>query len=178
MTFLTVAAATAQDSEFVQLENGRLLAPGPIDEEIEVVDADTIWIGIHQIRLHGIDAVEPKQECEVEGRPKTWCHTAGSNFLRSLTGREGFRCEIHVRDGENKPWIMYGRYVATCYVGDYEVNRALVESGWAFADENYGAPYADAQTAASRARLGVHAAAELKHPKEWRRDQREDSCTC
>ena len=23
--------------------------------EIEIVDGDTVWIGIHQIRLHGID---------------------------------------------------------------------------------------------------------------------------
>ncbi|MEZ6012167.1 MAG: hypothetical protein R3C08_09905 [Hyphomonas sp.] len=55
------AETAAQSNDLVELSNGRLLAPAPIDEEIEVVDGDTIWVGVFQIRLFGIDAIEATQ---------------------------------------------------------------------------------------------------------------------
>ena len=65
VSLLLLAAPTAetaaQSNDLVELSNGRLLAPAPIDEEIEVVDGDTIWVGVFQIRLFGIDAIEATQ---------------------------------------------------------------------------------------------------------------------
>ena len=135
-------------------------------------------MGIHQIRLHGIDAVEPKQPCDKEGQSKSYCHLSASEFLRSFTLQDNFRCEIHVRDGERKPWIRYGRYVATCYVGDDDVNEQLVAQGWAYADRYHGEVYKAAEASAIENGLGIHGTTDPQKPWEWRKSQREDSCSC
>lgn len=172
-----ILSKTAFAQEFQKISNDRLLAPAPIDQEIEVVDGDTIWMGIHQIRLYGIDALEPKQECLKAGSPKTYCHLSASELLRTYTRRPDFRCEIHTRDGEGRPWIRYGRYIASCYAGDTDVNLELVRQGWAYADLRYGESFERAQMAAFNDGVGVHST-DHRPPWEWRKSQRDDSCAC
>lgn len=173
------AETAAQSNDLVELSNGRLLAPAPIDEEIEVVDGDTIWVGVFQIRLFGIDAIEATQPCELKGRPKTYCHTSASEFLRTFTRRPDFRCEFHVKDGKNKPWVNHGRYVATCYVGEIDVNAEMVRNGWAFAaNTSYGSAYKSFEEQARAKKLGVFAT-QVAPPWQWRKEQRgDDDCTC
>lgn len=173
-------AATAQGIVFEKISNDRLLVPVPVNEEIEVVDGDTLWMGIHQIRLYGIDAFEPKQECVREGRPRTYCHLSASELLRTYTRRDDFRCEVHVRDGEKRPWVRYGRYVASCYAGDIDVSAELLRQGWAYADPKYGKELKAYEEEAAAAGRGVHATEHIP-PWEWRRLQREPAdseCAC
>lgn len=170
-------SATAQSIQFERISNDRLLVPSPVDEKIEVVDGDTLWIGIHQIRLYGIDALESKQGCEITGESRTYCASGASEFLRTFTENKDFRCEIYVRDGENKPWVRYGRYVASCYVGDMDVNMQIVRNGWAYADRYHGKLFVEAEQTARREGKGIFA---TKHqtPWDWRKSQRDDGCTC
>ncbi|MEL7454439.1 MAG: thermonuclease family protein [Pseudomonadota bacterium] len=181
VTALLVAASMsygqALAQAFEKISNDRLLAPAPIEQQIEVVDGDTIWIGIHQIRLHGVDALEPKQECIRAGSPKSYCHLSASELLRTYTSRSDFRCEIHTKDGEGKPWTLYGRYVASCYAGETDVNLELVRRGWAYADRRYGESFITAQESAIEEGLGIHATEHLT-PWEWRARQRSDNCSC
>lgn len=169
--------AYAQTDGFERINNERLLAPIPADRSIEIVDGDTLWLGIHQIRLYGIDALEPKQSCIADGLPRSYCHTSASEALRQYANRADFRCEIHVRDGENKPWIRYGRYIASCYAGSIDVNKELVRQGWAYADKNYGEEFQAHQAQAKANNLGIHAT-EQAAPWVWRREQRDDTCVC
>jgi endonuclease YncB( thermonuclease family) len=182
--FLSAAMPSAAQSDlapikFEKLANGRLMAAVPKGDEIQVVDGDTLWVGIFQIRLFGIDAVEPKQPCEFKEQPKAYCHQKATAFLSVLAEDPQFRCEFHVKDGDNKPWINHGRYVATCYTGEVEVNREMVRSGWAFAAEKAtGDQYKALESIAKSQMRGVHRT-EVKHPAEWRRlDREDDDCTC
>lgn len=174
---LLAQSAVAQSEGFERISNSRLLAPAPVDREVEVVDGDTIWMGIHQIRLYGIDAFEPKQPCDLAGRAKTYCHTSASELLRTFTRRPDFRCEIHVR-GENKPWVRYGRYVASCYAGEIDVSRELVRQGWAYADRHHGESFLADERLAIDEGLGIHTTGH-QTPWDWRRSQRSPSdCMC
>ncbi|MEL7482296.1 MAG: thermonuclease family protein [Pseudomonadota bacterium] len=147
--------------------------------EIDIVDGDTVWIGIHQIRLHGIDTVESTQQC-LSGLDNVGCHELTLDVLRDFTEAEDFHCDGHIGNDE-KPKTNRGRYVATCYVGDLEVNRALVEQGWAFAANTVEARelYGQAEAEAAAARRGLHAFDSVQKPWIYRREQRESSsCSC
>ena len=149
------------------------------DGEIEIVDGDTVWIGIHQIRLHGIDTVETDQQC-TRDNVNVGCHELTLNALREFTSAPDFHCDGHIGKDE-KPKTNRGRYVATCYAGDVEVNRAMVESGWAFAANTAEARelYGSAQANAENAGLGLHAFDDVQKPWEARRAKRKDAdCTC
>jgi endonuclease YncB( thermonuclease family) len=56
-----------------------------------IVDGDTLWVGSHEIRIHGIDAPETSQKCQL---PKgTWdCSTAATDALASMTENKIVRC--------------------------------------------------------------------------------------
>lgn len=170
--------AFAQSIDLVPAGDDRLLVPLAENDEVKVVDGDTLWLGIFQVRLFGIDALEATQPCEFEGEPKTYCHLRASQFLRQFADRDDFRCEVHVRDGENKPWMSHSRYVATCYAGGVEVNREMVRQGWAYAAHtSYGDEYRSDQQVAARAARGIHSTLH-QEPIAWRRGQRDDDCTC
>ena len=145
-------------------------------DKIELVDGDTLWIGIHQVRLQGIDAVEPDQSCLKAGAAFD-CHRAGMNYLATLTSRNGFRCEVKTgKDG--KPAMSYGRYVATCYAGQIEINRAMVAAGWALpANTQAGDPYRKTEADAMKLRAGLHALSYEK-PWAWRKKKNGDNCSC
>ena len=62
-----------------------------------VVDGDTVEIGTQAIRIHGIDAPEASQACQL---PKgTWdCSAAAVNFPRAMTEGRTIRCAGHEMD--------------------------------------------------------------------------------
>ena len=114
-----------------------------------VVDGDTLEIHGVRIRLWGIDAVESSQTC-LDAGGKPWpCGRQAAFALDDFLGQRTVRCERRDTD-------RYGRVVAVCYVGGVEVNRWLVEQGWALAYVKYGGSvYLDAQRQAQAARRGV-----------------------
>ena len=70
------------------------LALADITGKARVVDGDTIHINQTNIRLHGIDAPETKQECyRVDGSPYR-CGEAATNALRVLIGVAIGRYEV------------------------------------------------------------------------------------
>jgi Staphylococcal nuclease homologue len=60
-----------------------------------------------------------------------------------------------------------GRSVAGCYVGGEDLDRWMVEEGWALAFRKYSLDYVDAEDEARQARRGVWAG-EFETPWEWR----------
>jgi endonuclease YncB( thermonuclease family) len=114
-----------------------------------VVDGDTLEIQGVRIRLWGIDAVESSQTClDASGKP--WpCGRRAAFALADFLGQRTVQCRFRGTD-------RYGRMVAVCHVGNVEINRWLVEQGWALAYVEYGGSvYLEAQRQAQAARRGV-----------------------
>ncbi|SMH47300.1 thermonuclease family protein [Mesorhizobium australicum] len=120
-----------------------------------VNDGDTITLAGERIRLRGIDAPEYDQTCTRAGASYP-CGRQSRRELERLVAGRSVACEGWERD-------KYDRLLAVCRAGDIDLNRRLVEEGWAIA---YG-DYADAERAARAAAKGIWAG-EFDRPRAWR----------
>ncbi|MCH8236788.1 MAG: thermonuclease family protein, partial [Proteobacteria bacterium] len=117
-----------------------------------------------RIRLHGIDAPEAKQTC-IDGEGKEWrCGQEATFALANLIGDHWITCKGDKRD-------RYGRLIAVCYAGDYDLNAKMVRQGWALAYRRYSMDYVDAEAAAKEAGVGMWRG-EFITPWEWRKANR------
>ena len=137
----------------------------PIAGPVRVIDADTIDVGEVRVRLHGIDAAETDQSCELGGA--VWpCGAWAAGRVRDLfEGREA-ACERLDTD-------RYGRAVARCAVEGVEAIAAakegpgvpvdmgaeIVGRGLAVAYLRYSDDYAGVEAAARARGAGVFAGA-------------------
>ncbi|MEM7478213.1 MAG: thermonuclease family protein [Planctomycetota bacterium] len=135
---------------------------GEVVGQAEVIDGDTIEIGETTIRLHGIDAPEYGQKCNTSGSRAWQCGKAAKEELIVLTNGN-VRCEGDELDD-------YGRLIAVCWIGDAEINRAMVESGHAWAFVKYSKDYIDAEAIARSSKAGVWQA-ETQTPWEFRAER-------
>jgi endonuclease YncB( thermonuclease family) len=122
---------------------------------MRAVDGDSFHLGSDEVRLVGIDAPEGRHTCTKGG--KAW--PCGEEARRRLTGLVGGRpidCDVEDRD-------QHGRLLAVCQVGGIDINRWMVEQGWAV---SYGR-YLDAERTAERAERGIWAS-EFERPRAWR----------
>jgi endonuclease YncB( thermonuclease family) len=105
-----------------------------------VVDGDTIEVRGVTIRLWGIDAVESRQTClDARSQP----------------------CQKRRKD-------RFGRVVAVCSVGGVNINRWLVEQGWALDFARFsGGYFAQAEAVARQHRRGIWQG-RFDPPGEWR----------
>ena len=65
----------------------------------------------------------------------------------------------------------YGRTVAVCHVGSEDLDRWMVEQGWAVAFRKYSLDYVDAENDAREAGRGIWQG-EFEMPLEWRAARR------
>lgn len=121
-----------------------------------VADGDSLILDGERVRLEGIDAPELTQTCTRAGADYPCGREAREALARLVAGR-AVSCESRQHD-------RYERVLATCVAGGVEVNRAMVEAGWAVA---YG-DYHDAEAAARQAGRGLWAGA-FERPQDWRR---------
>lgn len=123
-----------------------------------VADGDTLVLAGERIRLQGIDAPELAQPCARGGEGNDYpCGRAARDALLRLVAGRTVACESRMRD-------RYDRILARCLAGPVELNRAMVEAGWAVA---YG-DYRDAEEAARLAGRGIWAGP-FERPQDWRR---------
>ncbi|WP_342028730.1 thermonuclease family protein [Sinorhizobium glycinis] len=116
-----------------------------------MIDGDTIEIAGERIQLNGVDAPEDWQVCLDESGADYRCGKESSLALDAfLSASRPIRCEFAGRD-------RYGRYIGTCFRADgKDVNRWLVESGYAINRENHDRGlYAAAQEMARSLRAGM-----------------------
>lgn len=101
--------------------------------QARVTDGDTLVISGERVRLHGIDAPELKQRCDVSGR--NWaCGEWAADHLRKVVGKGVLACEAIEKD-------RYGRTVARCAVSGADVGAAMVQAGAAMAYVKYSSDY-------------------------------------
>lgn len=116
---------------------------GPAD----VVDGDSLSVSGFSVRLFGIDAPEGKQSCNRGGT--SWhCGEEAATQLRNMIGGNPVECRGRGIDS-------FGRTVAVCTVDGIELNRAMVEAGWATAFRKYAQDYVTAEARAKAARRGI-----------------------
>lgn len=125
-----------------------------------MIDGDTIEIHGRRIRFDGIDAPESSQVC-VRAGVKERCGQTAAFFLSDMIGRQTVRCETHDVD-------RYGRDIATCWLGDRNLNEAMVAVGQAVAYRRYSGRYVGAEDEARAAGTGVWGT-EFEMPWDFRR---------
>ena len=128
-----------------------------------VFDGDTLKIGAHWIRLHGIDAPEGAQICRADGA--RWrCGERAAHALAKRIGGRPVACEERDRD-------RYGRIVALCRAGGEDLNAWMVERGWALAYRRFSRAYVDEERTARAARRGIWRG-DFVAPWDWRDGER------
>lgn len=141
-----------------------LPGPDPVSPRgpARVIDGDSLMVGGVEVRLLGIDAPELAQSCTRGGEP--WpCGQEARRRLRGLVVRAEVACSGARRD-------RHGRLLAVCRLGELEINRWLVEQGWAVSYDHYPA----AERAARAAKRGLWSG-EFERPRDWRDAHRPDS---
>jgi endonuclease YncB( thermonuclease family) len=122
---------------------------------VVVHDGDTMTFSGERIRLRGIDAPEYAQTCRRDGADYPCGLRAREALVGFIAGR-AVTCEGGERD-------RYDRLLAVCRAGELDLNRALVETGWAVA---YG-DYEDAERLAREQGTGIWAGT-FERPRDWR----------
>lgn len=140
------------------------LLSGPAEAQTYVgkaqaVDGDSLEIGETRFRLFGIDAVEKHQTCDRDGQ--TWaCGADASTALAAIVERGSVNCTQRSID-------QYGRIVATCLVGGYDLAEQMVRQGYAVALPDFSASYVSAEEAARSRGVGIWSS-EFQLPSEFR----------
>ena len=125
-------------------------------DSVRVIDGDSLVVDGTEVRLQGIDAPEGPQTCRREGRD--WaCGEEARRELKRLIGTSKVECRVSRRD-------QHGRSLSRCTAGGKDLNRLLVEHGYALA---YG-DYEGEEQAAKAARRGIWGS-EFQSPRDWRR---------
>ena len=138
----------------------------PIYTSVKVLDGDSLRDGTDEIRLHGIDAPEYRQNCTDAAGRDYRCGRDAARHLRKLIGNSAVTCNVVDTD-------RYGRTVGVCRAGETELNLAMVEAGWALAYTRHSLAYVRAEGRAERARLGIWQG-KFERPEDWRNAHRAD----
>lgn len=141
-----------------------IAAAGPMSGVASVIDGDTLEVHGQRIRLHGIDAPESRQLCRRPGGAAWRCGQQAALALSDRIGRGTVSCAVKDRD-------RYGRLVAVCSRDREDLNRWMVEQGWAVAYRSYSRDYVAVEDAARAAGRNLWAG-EFVMPWDWRRGQR------
>ncbi len=123
--------------------------------QASVGDGDSLTLAGRRIRLVGIDAPELAQSCRRDGADYA-CGRAARDALRALVGQHAVVCRGHETD-------RFGRLLAVCHAGDTELNRTMVEKGWAVSYGDYGG----AERRARAESRGLWAG-QFERPRAWR----------
>lgn len=125
----------------------------------EVIDGDTLVIGDAHVRLFGIDAPEGQQTCE-RGGSQWACGEESARQLRTLVEGRQIVCRGNGTDS-------YSRTIAICEAGGLELNRTMVQQGWAVAFRRYSQNYVADEVRAKAAHAGIWNSS-FAMPEEWR----------
>ena len=140
------------------------LNAGSLKGIARVKDADTIEIQGYNVRLDGIDGLERSQICE---------RSDGSAWPCGLEATRALDEYIHGREVVcEKLRLGLRRYGGRCRVGGEDLNRWLVQAGWAFAYVKYSQDYALDEKASRMAQRGAWIG-KVDPPWEWRRKRRD-----
>ena len=125
-----------------------------------MIDGDTIHIGKNKIRLHGIDAPERNQKCFTSNNE--WdCGKESTNSLIGLINSRKVSCIILDQD-------RYKRDIGECYINNLNINKWMVQNGWALAYRYYSKKYVEVENLAKENNIGLWVG-EFENPWDFRK---------
>ncbi|RMF07098.1 MAG: thermonuclease family protein [Alphaproteobacteria bacterium] len=136
-------------------------APTHVAGPARVIDGDSLVVEGVQIRLLGIDAPELAQICR-RGNDAWACGREASRRLRKRLAGRLVECSGNRFD-------RHRRLLALCTADGVEINRWMVEQGWAVSFDGYR----DAENAARTALRGIWGS-QFQRPSAWRRERSGD----
>lgn len=128
---------------------------------VRVVNADTLMMDGHYIRLFGIDAPEIDQTCANKMGRAYHCGKVAATWLRDWLMDNPVECHIMQQDKK-------GNMSGVCSLGQYDIGAALVNAGWALAYTKYSDIYVPYQEQAMNRRDGLWQG-KFYSPEDWRK---------
>ena len=116
------------------------------NDQIRVLDGDSIVLNGEHVRLKGIDAPEYNQIC-YNGKEEVKCGQNSKKFLQKLIKGQ-IKCE---KEGLDK----YNRWLATCYCNNKDLAEQMVLAGQALSYAQYGDDYGVQQKQAMKNKKGI-----------------------
>jgi endonuclease YncB( thermonuclease family) len=156
-----VAVVLALAAAFGALREAGLFEVGG---SMKVVDGDSLRRGREEIRLLGIDAPELAQLCLNAASRSYPCGKEAKRRLEALVGGNEVDCRWSDTD-------RYGRKLGTCSAGGRELNRTMVEEGWALAYPARDSRYLAEEAAARQQSRGLWRGT-FDQPQAWRQIHR------
>lgn len=127
---------------------GCLLLSQAAEAKQTVTDGDSIVLNGVRIRLLGIDAPEYRQQCYDAGGKGYDCGLRAKEELIRLIGRAKVVCDSEQKD-------IYNRDLSTCYANGINLNRRMLENGWAVAYRTEREDYLAAEQQAKKNKRGI-----------------------
>ena len=129
------------------------------EEQVKVIDGDTIHIGKLKYRFSGTDAPEIKQLCNKDGK-EVLCGVLAKNALIEKINNSPVTCKIEEVD-------RYKRLVAECFVREESLSKFLVKNGYAVAYRRYSMKFVEDENYAKENKLGLWSMA-FEYPWDYR----------
>lgn len=124
-----------------------LLYPFEIQAKTYAKDGDSLVIDKLEIRLGGIDAPEYSQLCHDE-KKEYKCGIKAHKFLKKIIKGRKVVCNKITID-------IYKRQVSECFADSININKKMLESGWAVAYKTNNNDYKIAEKSAKEKKLGI-----------------------
>lgn len=127
----------------------------------KVINANTIALQSGgYITLFGVDAPDLGQTCANKQGRSYHCGNEAAMWLKGWITGNSIECRVLKRDTQNN-------ILGICFLGEYDIGAALINSGWAVADTTSTAIYVPYEEQAMQNRRGLWQG-EFYRPADWR----------
>jgi endonuclease YncB( thermonuclease family) len=120
----------------------------PIEGVAQVLDGDTLQIGIKRIRLYGIDAFESEQSCNGANGEAYGCGGIATRALSEYIETQSVTCVPKGRD-------VYDRQLAVCRLTSVDLSSYMARNGHALAYTKYAYDYVSDEAVAKENTIGA-----------------------
>lgn len=128
-----------------------------------VINGDTLELQGRYFKLYGIDAPEANQTCaDNQGRSYN-CGKEAAMWLKNWITSNELECRVMQQDSK-------GNMLGTCSLGQYDLGAALVNAGWAVANQKYTDIYVPYERQAQANKRGLWQG-RFYMPWDWREMQ-------
>ena len=121
---------------------------GNLSGPVKVIDAATLRVGEHTVRLHGIVTPLPGDHCKLANKTIP-CGRVAATALMDLTAGTPARCQTHGKPGAD------GIVTATCTAAGYDLSEGMIYTGWARPNNKATARYREVEIAARTRKRGL-----------------------